>query len=303
MKISFTLLCFLILLGRTYAGARNSADYMITAESTDAGGGRALSADYGNDGSHTAFVGLSGFDQTSVRHGYIGQLYDLTSLTVSADQNAREAEAIGQLSGSFLADDHSSISVSGSEIAWTVVAGPVASISAAGVMTGGLVYQNTTAAIRGNARGFTADLALTVLDTVADNFGTYAADGLPDDWQYQYFGADNPLAAPESDATGTGQTNRFKYVAGLNPIDRSAPNAVFTLEITSVPGQPGHKVLTFAPRFPDRSYTITARPSLVAGEWLPLSDFVIEDHETTRSIIDRSAIGDVRFYRVEISKP
>jgi hypothetical protein len=30
-----------------------------------------------------------------------------------------------------------------------------------------------------------------VLDTIADNFGSYAGDGIGDDWQVQYSGVDN----------------------------------------------------------------------------------------------------------------
>jgi len=54
-----------------------------------------------------------------------------------------------------------------------------------------------------------------VFDTIPDNFRSYAGDGLLDGWQVQYFGQNNPKAGPSVDATGTGQTNLFKCVAGL----------------------------------------------------------------------------------------
>jgi hypothetical protein len=37
-----------------------------------------------------------------------------------------------------------------------------------------LVYQDTAAIARGQWAGLTGDLALTVLDTIPDNFGSYA---------------------------------------------------------------------------------------------------------------------------------
>jgi len=49
----------------------------------------------------------------------------------------------------------------------------------------------------------------------------------------QFFGQPpNLLAAPGVDVSGTGQTNLFKYAAGLDPLD---PNSRFTLTIAPVP--------------------------------------------------------------------
>ena len=41
-------------------------------------------------------------------------------------------------------------------------------------------------------------------------------------------------------STGTGQTNLFKYIAGLNPLD---PNSRFTLAIQPFAAQPGRRNL------------------------------------------------------------
>lgn len=40
---------------------------------------------------------------------------------------------------------------------------------------------------------------------------------LDDAWQNQYFGLDNPLAAPTADPDG--ETNSFEFTAGLIPSD------------------------------------------------------------------------------------
>ena len=85
-----------------------------------------------------------------------------------------------------------------------------------------------------------------------DDLPGYLGDGIDDAWQVQYFGLNNPQAAPTVDADGTGQTNLFKYIAGLNPLDS---NSRFTLTIQAFAAQPGRRNLVFSPRFPDRTYT------------------------------------------------
>ena len=74
--------------------------------------------------------------------------------------------------------------------------------------------------------GNTGTLALSVLNVNTDDLPGYLGDGIDDAWQVQYFGLNNPQAAPTVDADGTGQTNFFKHIAGLNPLD---PNSRFSL--------------------------------------------------------------------------
>ena len=50
---------------------------------------------------------------------------------------------------------------------------------------------------QGSYAGSTGSLNLTVLNVNQDNFGSYAGDGIGDDWQVQYFGLpSNPAAGP-----------------------------------------------------------------------------------------------------------
>ena len=111
-----------------------------------------------------------------------------------------------------------------------------------------------------------------------DDFGSYAGDAIDDAWQVQYFGQPpNPNAGPNVDFSGTGQTNLFKYVAGLNPLD---PTSRFLLRIAAVPGQPTQRAVTFSPRFSDRTYTVQSKLNLTAGSWTPLSSFGTGDNGT-----------------------
>jgi hypothetical protein len=116
----------------------------------------------------------------------------------------------------------------------------------------------------------------------------------------QYFGLDNPLAAPGLDPDGDGQTNAFEFTAGLIPTD---PGSLFQLRIERVAGQPGHKNLIFNPRLPDHIYTIEFRPSLTAGQWDPLAGASFIDNGDTRTVTDPNAAVSARFYRVLITRP
>jgi hypothetical protein len=191
--------------------------------------------------------------------------------------------------------------VNAGSVAWSVLSGPITGISATGLATAAPVYQSTPVTVQGIFDSLTATLNLTVLDFNIDNFGSYAGDGLDDSWQIQYFGPDNPLAAPNADPHGTGQTNQFKFVAGLDPTD---PAARFSITIAAVDGQPGQKQVIFDPVVPGRTYTVIAQSSLTApGAWTPINASAPSDNGTTRTIIDLSATGAARFYRVEITKP
>jgi hypothetical protein len=185
-------------------------------------------------------------------------------------------------------------------VAWSVVSGPITSISTAGLATAGAVYQNTAATVQGIFGGMTGQLSLTVNDTIPDNYGSYAGDGLDDAWQVQYFGQPpNALAAPGADADHTGQSNLFKYIAGLNPLDGSR----FTITIAPVPGQSGQKNIIFNPVVAGRTYAVTARSALNGGSWGAINASAPSDSGSQRTITDLSASGATKFYHVEITKP
>lgn len=124
---------------------------------------------------------------------------------------------------------------------------------------------------------------------------------MPDSWQNQYFGLNNPNAAPDKDVTGTGQNNQFKYVAGLDPTNSAS---VFVLKIASVLGQPNQKNLIFHPLAPGRTYTPEYRTDLVTGAYANLTGYNGPTTNSTEvSLTDLSATEASKFYRIRITYP
>jgi len=290
-----------------HAGPRSSTNYTIITDTNDGGGTRTTSAAYTNDGSAGSIAGLGTVASPAevARHGYAGQLYDIVGLAVNSASVSNQVNetATLQLAAWQVLDDTSYLTVNANGVAWSVVSGPVTGISSGGLATAGAVYQNTAATVQGIFGGLTGTLNLTVLDSIPDNFGVYAGDGIPDSWQAQYFGLGtngqgNPKGVATADFDGTGQTNLFKYVAGLNPTDGSR----FTLTIAPMSGQPGQMNVVFTPVVAGRTYTLTAKSGLPGGTWNPLGgSAVINGAQGT--FTDANASGGQKFYEVQISTP
>ena len=181
-----------------HAGPRTSASYNVATDTADAGGKRTTSASYTNDGSAGAVTGLStvAAPAGTAKSGYIGQLYDVTGLTLTAATVNVNETATLQLAAWQALDDATLLAVPAASVAWSVQSGPLTGISSGGLVAAGTVYQNTNATAQGSYQSFLDTLTLTVLNVNTDDFGLYAGDGLADDWQVLYFGVNNPNAAP-----------------------------------------------------------------------------------------------------------
>ncbi len=121
-------------------------------------------------------------------------------------------------------------------------------------------------------------------------------------WQILYFGStNNPNAASDVDADGTGQNNLFKYVAGLDPTN---PASVFVLQVAAITNQPSQDNLLFHPLAGGRTYTPQFNTDLVNGAWLPLPGYlgpITNGNQVT--ITDTNALLPEEFYRIDISFP
>ena len=251
---------------------------------------RGVSASYTVNGSTTAGGAGASASYTS-RTGYAGQLLDVAGLVITASPLTVNEGGTRQLSAGLLNDDNTTSPLAAGSIAWSVAAGPLSGISATGLATAAAVYQDTTATARGNYQAYTATLNLTVLNTNADNFGSYAGDGIADDWQVQYFGLNNPLAGPLQDPDNDGWNNLFEYNACLVPTD---PLSVFAFKIIDAPGG-GHSV-AFT-RLPGCTYTLMGSSNL--SLWAPVTG-TITDAGTLRTILDPAGNGGRRFYYISV---
>ena len=292
------LLLAALLPAAAHAGPRTSATYAVLTDTADAGGRRTASAAYTNDASTGGAGGPATAPAAAARAGYAGQLFDVTALVLTAAAlNVNEGATV-QLGAWPALDDATFLAVPAASVAWSAT-GPL-SIAASGAATAGVVFQNTSATAQGGFGGFTGTLALTVLNVNPDDFGSYAADGLDDAWQVQYFGLDNPLAAPAADPDGDGQANAFEFTAGLVPTD---PASRFLVTIAPVAGQPAQKAIVFSPRLAGRTYTVTFKTDLNAAPWTPLPAAPFTDAGSQRTVTDPAATDGQKFYRVQITKP
>jgi hypothetical protein len=276
----------------------------LVTSSLDSGGGRSSAGNYVNDGCIGGIAGIStvASPPETVEAGYLGQLTEVISVSVTGVPAQVSETSTSQLSGVALLDDASVTVLPGSEISWSTPAWPVQDITASGVVSAAVVYANIPGTINGRYLDVLGTGSLLVLDTLPDNYGSYAGDGLPDWWQNQYFNLNNPNAAPGKDVTGTGQNNLFKYTAGLDPTN---PASIFVLKIVAVTGQPTQKALTWKPWASGRTYTPLYRTNLVSGaSWGPLPSYTGPTTNSTEiTITDTAASEKTKFYRINISMP
>ena len=285
----------------TFAGPRTSANYTVLTDTTGTGGKRTTSAAYTNTGSAGGIAGTStvAAPAETAKAGFIAQLTEPTGLALNAAPLTVNETATRQLGAFLTLDDDTFTAIPAGSVAWSTVSGPL-TLAGTGIATGGVVYQNTAATAQGIALGYTATLGLTVLDTIADNFGTYAADGLGDDWQVQYFGENNPLAAPAVDADADGNNNLFEFTAGLVPTSNASR---FAMRVDPAPASAIKKLIVFSPIVAGRTYTVEFRTSLTSGNWAPLTTFTQSDAGNERTVTDTAGGGAQKFYRVNVSKP
>jgi hypothetical protein len=305
MKTFILLICVICAIrGSVLAATRSSANYKIITETIDSAGARGQSSNYRNDASAGEITGISSVasPEEMVKHGYVAQLYDIIGLGLSMppSDNLNET-ASRQLQAALLADDATTLTkLHPTAVAWSVVSGPVASISSSGLITAGGVYQDTPAAIRGAAQGLSGQLNFTVLNVNIDDYQTYASDGIDDAWQVQYFGVPPNLnAGPNTDPDGDGQTNLFEYIAGLVPTD---PNSRFVLTIAQGPSV-NSKNLIFNPLVAGRTYSVQFTNELPASGWNALTGTTQADAGAQRTVTDLNATEAQKFYHVRITKP
>lgn len=278
---------------------RTSASYQLTYESSGTGGGRVASTSYALD-SATGDSGTSAVAGAySLRSGLTGMAFDAKNIILISPSTTLDELAEMQFAARLVLDDSSLLELPAGALSWRVAVGPIESISATGLVKAAAVYEDTPATVAADDGIFSAKAVLTVRSVDDDNFGSYALDGLPDDWQVRHFGFDNPAAAPGNDPTSKGQNNLFCFLAGLDPLD---PADVFRM-VSLNPPAPDTFRFAFLPVIPDRSYTIEFCDDLQSGNWWTLTDCEVSEEEGRRIVTDRSPPDSRRCYRVRIARP
>lgn len=283
------------------SGPRSSVSYVIATESVDQGGRRATSAAYTHDATIGGITGIASVvaPPHTAKAGYLGQIHEVTGFSLAAGTGSVSEGGSVQVSARQELDDATFIVVLPIEVAWKVASGPLVGIAASGLATAGAVFEDTEASVQGDFGGTSATLPLTVLESISDNFGLYSSDGLDDDWQVQYFGQDNPAAAPLIDADGDEQNNSFEFTAGLVPTD---PHSRFATRIELAPGQPSQWRVVFGPVVAGRSYIVESSLTLAGGSWSPLTGASESDEGDERTVIDPDTSSPRKNYRVGISR-
>jgi hypothetical protein len=264
--------------------------------STDGGGTKSTGLNVAIDSSISAGGTIASSGNVTLKGGYAGQLYDLTSLQVTAFPTSVNENATRQLNAVALFDDDTTGQLQGTPT-WSIVVGPLQSIDATGLATASNVYEDALATARAVSESATGTIALLVLNIDPDDYGTYAGDGLPDDWQVIHFGVDNPDAAPGLDPDGDSQTNAFEYIVGTVPTNDSS---LFELFIDQVVGVSTQVDIVFHPAFTDRAYEIQYLTDLVAGMWTNVVSYQESTNGTARTIRDLAATNAAAFYRVRV---
>lgn len=282
-----------------HAAVRGSPRYSITTDALTAGGGRSTNATISNDGFLGGVVSVAATATTTAKHGPAGQLYEATLQLATASTNVNEGTS-RQLEAFQRVDDGTTNAVPPAQVTWGIVSGPLAAISPGGLVTASNVFQDTTAVVRGLFEAGTAGLSLLVVNTGLDNWGPYAADGIDDAWQVQYFGLSSTNAGPSRDPDADSQNNLFEFTAGTNPTNSTSR---FELGIRNGPAA-GQRQLVFRPRLASRTYTVTYRTN--AADTTPplnLGSSSTSDAGDERTVTDLGATVTNRVYRVRISYP
>lgn len=286
----------------TFAGEiRQAADIVVLSESVKTGDRRSFNEDPGNAivldeviGGIGALVGTpDGF--IVVKSSYVGQLYSLAAMEVGASSTTVNENASRDLTVMGRYDDESLGELVG-QPSWTVLSGPIASISTTGMATADSVYQDAAASVQASYDAQFASLGLLVKDSNRDNYGLYSGDDVWDLWQVSNFGLDNPDALADMDPDGDQQNNRLEFMAGTSPDN---PNSYFTLRIEK-PAWTNRNVLSLNPTYGDRTYVVDSTVSLQPANWQPVTDTYVTNQGTKLVVIDLAATNTHKFYRANI---
>jgi hypothetical protein len=304
------------------AWAGTSADYSLDLTTIDGGGATASSTHYTiNTSTAPGTAGASA--NYALRSGYAGQLLDLVGIAIDEPSSPMTIPESGtlQLTVSATYDDATKAVLSANDLTWSVQSGPLAGIDSLGLATANPVYQDSSAMVQVVSGNFSDGLSFTVLETIADNFGRYAADGLPDAWQAQYFGQNGLNAGPNDNFDGDGLTNLQEFAFGTDPSKSSPGSLAYAAGLVSQRGLPTVSLRNIPGGVDFRAAFIRRKNHLAAGliyqvqfsgdliTWRNSSatpTIVASDAETEAVTVPYPFFVNgkkARFFRVAVSQP
>ena len=277
-----------------------SADVtQLTTTCSDPGGGRMTNATVVMDSSIGGVIGFctNRSGEYTAKLGYAGQLHDLVALQVSATPTTVQETATRQLVALGQFDDDTAGDLS-DLASWRVVTGALVSVGSDGLATAATVYQNTTGTVAAQHDGKSGTQVLLVLNADPDNYGSYASDGIHDNWQVDYFGLNNPNAAPGEDPDNDGGDNEYEWITGTHPSDSASLFQVVGIEPVS--GVSTQKDISFDPTFTSRTYQVVSCEALTSGVWTALGSYQESTNGTERTVRHVNATNTPTFYRVRV---
>lgn len=261
----------------TGGGSRATARYTLD----DALGGWAQTGEAGSD--------------TWVKPDFAGSLVDPRDLEIIRPVTQLGEGQSVQLASRIRCDDGSYWS-EGVTAEWSVVSGPLLH-SGAGWVAAQPVYRSSNALVIASGAGLTGQAGLLVLNTHLDNFGSYATDGVDDEWQVHYFGLDNPDGSRGADPDFDGQDNYYEFTAGTRP---DAGSDAFELDLRRLANTIN---VGFGPLTTGRTYRVERGTNLVAGGWAGVTNISPVAPEAMVYLTDTQAVDRLQVYRVQIDYP
>ncbi|MEM0966180.1 MAG: hypothetical protein AAGJ81_08550 [Verrucomicrobiota bacterium] len=228
---------------------------------------------------------------------YIGQLYDITDLALSASPATIDEGETRQLAAEALLDDATTLNVATNDVQWSVFSGPLTGVNATGLASADRVFTDTLAMAQAIYFGLTEQLELTVLNVDTDNFNEYAGDGLADDWQVNFFGLPpNADAAPGANVDNDPYDNETEFLTGYDPTD---PNDFFTFAIVDRTGDTN--TIELSKIIPGTRYGIEQSIDIgISDPWTSFSSFTTQTEVLDYQVLDKNATETAKFYRVRI---
>lgn len=128
----------------------------------NAGSGRAVSGQITNDACISSIGGITEGPDTENKSGFIGQIYDVSELLITATPSNVSSGGFSTLSFSALLDDSTVIILSPEEVSWDTPVFPIATITASGQLTASTVSSTTSGTVEAHYQNVSGKTSITV---------------------------------------------------------------------------------------------------------------------------------------------